>query len=353
MLNAIYTKYLLQFKQPAGTSRGILNTKEIWFIKIWDENNPLVFGLGECAVFRGLSCDDKPDYEVVLNECCNKINDSDFLSEKLIHWPSIRFGIETAILDLKNNGIRILFPSEFVSGTNGIPINGLIWMGSMEFIQQQVKEKLNAGYHCLKFKVGSNKLDEELQLLKILRNEFNPDDLEIRLDANGAFPLDNVQNILEKLSKFTIHSIEQPIKPGNIEFLEQLCKSTPIPIALDEELIGINQLKDKKELITKIRPQYIIVKPALTGGFSGAAEWISIATELNTGWWITSALESNIGLNAIAQWTYTLGVKVVQGLGTGSLFTNNISSPLTINNQQLFININIHWDISTIQFNDK
>lgn len=352
MLHAISEKYLLHFKFPAGTSRGTLNHKETWFVKVWDNTDPLTYGIGECALFRGLSVDDRPDYQNKLKESCEHINHPSLLDKALVQWPSIRFGIETALLDLRQGGSRTLFPSLFTQGRIGIPINGLIWMGSVDFVKKQIGEKLRAGFRCLKMKIGANKLQEELDLLHQIRHEFSPDDLEIRLDANGAFPGSEALQILEQFSVFTIHSMEQPIKAGNLEKLAELCRKSSIPIALDEELIGKNLVEEKRVLLEMVRPQFIIIKPALTGGFTGAMEWINEARALNIGWWITSALESNIGLNAIAQWTYSLDVKVTQGLGTGSLYTNNIPSPLTVKNQEIRMDMDVRWDLSSLKFMD-
>ena len=353
MLRSTYTRYLLLFKFPAGTSRGIMHHKETWFIKVWDDADPSIFGIGECSLFRGLSMDDHRDYEKKLKESSEHINDPNYLNKELIAWPSIRFGIETALLDLKHDGIRVLFPSLFTKGTSGIPINGLIWMGSIDFMKKQIGEKLNAGYRCLKLKVGAMQLQDELELIRLIRHEFSPHALEIRLDANGAFPSNRALEILKYFSEFNIHSVEQPIKVGNPEALSEICNSSPIPIALDEELIGKNTPEEKRKLLSTIKPQYIIIKPALTGGFSGAREWINEAHALNIGWWITSALESNIGLNAIAQWTYSLDVKVTQGLGTGSLYTNNISSPLFVRNQEICLDPDAGWNLSSIKFNEQ
>ena len=353
MLRATYTSYFLQFKFPAGTSRGTLLNKETWFIKVWEESDPTVYGIGECALFRGLSKDDKPEYNDKLKEVCKYINNQQFINKELITWPSIRFGVEAALLDLKHGGNRILYPSMFTQGKAGIPINGLIWMGSAEFVKKQIGEKLNAGFRCLKMKVGAIKLQEELELIKEIRKDFGPQVLEIRLDANGAFPPAEALKILEQFSTYSIHSVEQPIKAGNIEHLTEICGLSPIPIALDEELIDNQMIEDKQQLLTTVKPQYIIVKPALTGGFSGAKEWIELAKAMNIGWWITSALESNVGLNAIAQWTYYLGVNVTQGLGTGSLYSNNFASPLFINNQALQMDTKMGWDLTSIRFNER
>lgn len=350
MLKAAYKKYILEFRLPVGTSRGVLQTKETWFVKVWNEETPTIYGIGECAVFRGLSFDDVSDYEANLKNCCENIHNNDFLKENLVNFPSIRFGIESAIADLNNGGQRILFPTSFTNFLEGIPINGLIWMGKIDFIKEQIREKLDAGYKCLKFKVGALNLADEYELLKNVRSEFSKDKLEIRLDANGSFPINSALEILNEFSKFNVHSIEQPIKPNNIAEMKRICAQSPIPIALDEELIGINSLEGKINLLTEIRPQYIIIKPALVGGFASSQEWIDTANKLNICWWITSALESNVGLNALAQWTKTLPTNMTQGLGTGSLFTNNIPSPLFIKNQQLHYNPEYTWNLSSIKF---
>lgn len=352
MLRSAYTKYLLQFKSPAGTSRGTLRQKETWFVKVWDDVAPAKFGIGECALFKGLSMDDRPEYEDKLKDCCRNVHNDQLSGEDLKLWPSIRFGIETALLDLKQGGTRTLYPSDFTNGIAGIPINGLIWMGSGDFIKKQIGEKLVAGFRCLKIKVGAIQLQEELELLRLIRQEFSPQNLEIRLDANGAFPYSKAVEILEQFSAYTIHSVEQPIKAGNPRWLSEVCKSSPIPIALDEELIGKTTVEEKQELLSLVKPSYIIIKPALTGGFTGAQEWIIEAGARNIGWWITSALESNVGLNAIAQWTYSLNVNVTQGMGTGSLFKNNIVSPLFVKDQELHINNDVTWDLSNIVFNE-
>lgn len=348
MLKANYTKYILHFKLPAGTSRGVLHNKETWFLNVWDDTDPSSFGIGECAVFRGLSTDDRPDYENKLQECCQYIHDPSYVIQELISWPSIRFGVEAALLDLQHGGKRILFHSAFTDGKDGIPINGLIWMGHPDVMKQQVKEKLKAGFRCLKFKVGALQLHEELNILRQVRKEFSRDDLTIRLDANGAFSQSNVWDALNMFATYDIHSIEQPVKAGNWPLLKEICRSSPIPVALDEELIGINNAREKQQLLLLTKPAYIILKPALTGGFTGAMEWINTAEALHIGWWVTSALESNIGLNAIAQWTASLHTDVTQGLGTGGLFTNNIPSPLKIHEQKLWIDQHLKWDVSKI-----
>jgi len=327
-MTATYHKYILNFKQASGTSRGILKTKETWFIILKEEGNQ---GVGECGIFRGLSVDDRPDYEEKLQWVCKNIYlGLDVLLEKFIEFPSIQFGLEMAFKSLESDDMFTLFSSEFTKGKASIPINGLIWMGSESFMKQQIKEKIETGFHCIKVKIGAIDFQTELELLKAIRKEYSVSDIELRVDANGAFSANDALEKLKQLSDFDLHSIEQPIKQGQVENMARLCEQTPLPIALDEELIGVFSVTKKQELLQMIRPQYIILKPSLVGGFHRSDEWIQIAENMNIDWWITSALESNIGLNAIAQYTFTKQSNMYQGLGTGSLFTNNFSSPLQV-----------------------
>jgi len=348
MLKASYTYYILDFRFQAKTSREVMSRKATYFIKVFDDSSPERYGIGECALFRGLSCDDRPDYEAVLAETCKSINNLDI--DRLRDYPSILFGVETALLDLKNGGEHKPFPSAWSQGETEIPINGLVWMGSIDEMQRRIEEKLSSGFRCLKFKIGGADFNRELELLKNVRSRYSADKLEIRLDANGAFSPDNALSRLDHLSKLQIHSLEQPIKAGMISNMERICKESPIPIALDEELIGHNFPEDKYELLSRIKPAYIILKPALCGGFSGAMEWISIAKLLSIGWWATSALESNIGLNAIAQWVSTLNTSMPQGLGTGALYYNNIASPLEQIRDVLIYKPSSHWKIPDLQW---
>jgi len=334
-MTATFKQYLLEFKKPSGTSRGILRTKETFFLEI-EENGKK--GIGECALFRGLSFDDVPEYEEKLSWLCANINqDFEFLKQELKKFPSIWFGYEQAILNLKH-GENIYFPSDFTLGRSSLKINGLIWMGSVEFMQEQIEEKLNQGFDCIKLKIGVDWKSEK-EILQKLRANFPAEQLELRVDANGGFTFEEAKIVLQELSDLRIHSIEQPIKAGNLEEMKNLCAETPTPIALDEELIGITDFNEKKKLLEKIKPRYIILKPALIGGFSGTDEWIFLAEQLNIEWWITSALESNIGLNAIAQFTFTKNPKIPQGLGTGGLFTNNLESTLILQGDQLSFKI--------------
>ncbi|MDO4763412.1 MAG: o-succinylbenzoate synthase [Flavobacteriaceae bacterium] len=325
-MKAKYQKYILNFKQPSGTSRGILTTKETFILEVFDNEKK---GIGECAVFRGLSYDDLPNYEEKLQWLCLNIHrDFEDLKRELLQYPSIIIGLEQALLNLKNDE-GIYFPSPFTEGKEGVLINGLIWMGNEDFMLRQIQEKLSQGFHCIKLKIGVD-WETEKKILQNLRKEFPKEVLELRVDANGAFDFPFVQGVLEDLAKLEIHSIEQPIKAKNWKQMSQLSRNTPIPIALDEDLIGLIHSQQKIELLDEVKPQFIILKPSLCGGFSGSDEWIALAEERNVGWWITSALESNIGLNAIAQYTYTKQNLMPQGLGTGALFTNNFESHLEL-----------------------
>ena len=343
-MTADYKKYILNFKRPSGTSRGVLTEKETWFLKISDGNN---FGIGECGILRSLSYDDRPDYEEKLKWVCENINmGKEMLWEELRDFPSIQFGVEMAFKSLESAHSFELFSSEFSKGKAAIPINGLIWMGDKAFMKKQISEKIDAGFNCIKLKIGAIDFETELDLLKSIRKDFSENEIELRVDANGAFSPATALEKLERLSKFKLHSIEQPIKQGQVSEMAKLCEKTPLPIALDEELIGITNVTEKQKLIQTIQPQYAIFKPSLIGGFKGTSEWKDICEEQNVGWWITSALESNIGLNAIAQWTYTLKPELPQGLGTGGLYTNNFESPLEVENGNIQYNSSKKWEFN-------
>ncbi|MCL6295224.1 o-succinylbenzoate synthase [Jejuia spongiicola] len=338
---ATYHRYILNFKNPSGTSRGVLKTKETWFIVLEHDEKR---GVGECGLFRGLSIDDRPDYEEKLQWVCKHINlGLDVLVKQLIEFPSIQFGLEMAFKSLKSENEFELFPSDFTKSKASIPINGLIWMGSEEFMKQQIKDKISSGFNCIKMKIGAIDFQTEINLIRSIRKEFSSKDIELRVDANGAFSKNEALEKLKVLSEFDLHSIEQPIKQGQIEDMAKLCEVTPLPIALDEELIGVFTVTKKQELLQTINPQYIILKPSLIGGFKGSDDWISMAENQNIGWWITSALESNVGLNAITQYTYSKQSDLPQGLGTGALFTNNFDSPLQVKNGTLQYNDSINW----------
>jgi L-Ala-D/L-Glu epimerase len=343
-MTATYHRYILNFKQPAGTSRGVLKTKETWFIVIRDNDKT---GIGECGLLRGLSVDDVPDYEEKLKYVCANISlGLEKLYSEIKHYPSIQFGLEMAFKSLNSSSPFELFPSDFTQGQDAININGLIWMGDATFMKSQIKEKLIAGFSCLKLKIGAIDFDTELSLLKAIRKEFTVKDIELRVDANGAFAPYEALEKLKKLSQFDLHSIEQPIAVSQWDHMAYLCQQTPIPIALDEELIGVFETTKKEELLKHINPQYIILKPSFIGGFYGTQSWIDEANKLHVGYWITSALESNVGLNAIAQFAYNLNLIMPQGLGTGSLFTNNFDSPLQVKNGKLHYNNLINWNFN-------
>ena len=343
-MKATYQKYILDFKRPSGTSRGVLTQKETWFITLEHKDKT---GIGECGILRGLSIDDVPEYEDILKWTCLNIQlGLDNLLNELIEFPSIQFGLEIAFKSLESKNRFELFPSKFTQNKDSIPINGLIWMGTPEFMSSQIKEKISKGFSCIKLKIGAIDFDTEISLLKLIRKEFSEADIELRVDANGAFNSSEALERLKKLSQFRLHSIEQPMKQGQQEDMAKLCEQTPIPIALDEELLGVFNIRDKAKLLQTINPQYIILKPSFVGGFMGTQQWIDLANKQEIGWWITSALESNIGLNAIAQWTYTLKNKMRQGLGTGSLFSNNFDSPLQVKNGTLHYNNKQIWNVN-------
>ena len=328
---------LLHFKQPAGTSRGIYTTRKIWLIHLSDGQRE---GLGECAPLPDLSCDALPDHEYasILNKVCEDFCQSGEIDyDSLRDYPSMLFGLETALLNLQN-GNR-LFDTAFSRGETGIPINGLVWMGNHDEMLQRLEEKMEKGFRCIKLKIGAIDFDQELDLIRRIRDRFSFHEVELRVDANGAFPYDEALYKLELLSQYNIHSIEQPIRQGQWAYMAELCRESPLPIALDEELIGVNDLAMKHHMLNIIKPRYIILKPSLHGGIAGCREWIATAREMGIGSWITSALESNIGLNAIAQFAssvYGDYITMPQGLGTGQLFIDNIPMPLEIRGDQLW-----------------
>lgn len=337
---ASYKKYTLKFNRPAGTSRGTLTEKESWFIFLHDEPNQPAKAVGECGILKGLSCDDRPEYEEKLKEICENINEPrEALEKKTVDYPSIRFGLEQAFNNYKYENKSLYLPSTFTEGEKSIKINGLIWMGKKEFMLEQIKQKLKNSFTCIKIKIGAIDFDSELECIKYIRSQYGPEDIEIRTDANGAFAVNEAPFKLEQLAKYKIHSIEQPIKSGQIDEMAELCKKNIIPIALDEELIGIHDIESKMQLLSDIKPQYIILKPSLVGGYTACDEWINAAKQNHAGFWITSALESNVGLNAIAQYTAIKGdCEFPQGLGTGGLYTNNLPGPCFIENGRLLFN---------------
>lgn len=321
-----------------------MTEKETWFI-VLEENEKK--GIGECGILRGLSADDRDDYEEKLKWACDNIHLGEAeLWNVLLEFPSIQFGLEMAFQSLKSENPYILFPSDFTNSKSSITINGLVWMGEAAFMKQQIEDKLADGFNCIKLKIGAIDFQKELELLQFIRTHFSPEDIEIRVDANGAFSLSEALDKLNQLNQFQLHSIEQPIKKGNVLEMAKLCQDTPFSIALDEELIGVFAFEEKEKLLQQIKPQYIILKPSFIGGFKGTQEWITLAEKYNIGWWITSALESNIGLNAIAQWTFLQNSKMPQGLGTGALYTNNIDCPLEVKKGELWYSSTKNWESS-------
>lgn len=326
-MRAAYAPYKLRFIAPAVTSRSVMTEKDAYYLKVWNEEDPKRFGIGECALFRGLGADDREGYGNRVEQLCSDINSGRDVGD-LSEWGSILFGWETAVRDLANGGERVPFRSEFACGREEITINGLIWMGSAREMADRIRTKLDAGFRCVKLKIGGIDFDRELELLRYIRERFSADVLELRLDANGAFTPTNALGRLDALAKYGVHSIEQPIRQRQYEEMARICRESPIDIALDEELIGLKQTVAKERMLDEIRPRYVILKPSLCGGFASADEWIRLASRRGIGWWATSALESNIGLNAIAQWVSAYRPRMPQGLGTGMLYTNNVESPL-------------------------
>lgn len=353
-MRAQYSKHILEFINPAGTSRGVLRTKESYFIRVVDDSG-LVIAIGECGILRGLSYDDKPEYERILEKSVSKFNNGDsidLVKLDLIEYPSLRFAWEQVEKGLSNQNLYMHFENDFYSGKKGIEINGLIWMGDYQSMSQQIEAKIEMGFSCLKLKIGAIQFEEEIDLIRKIRNRFSKDDLEIRLDANGAFASENALDFLQQLSQSDIHSVEQPIKPGNWSSMSSICANSSIPIALDEELIGIHSPEVRSEMVNTIRPQYLIFKPSFLGGFEATNEWIELCDSLKIDYWITSALESNIGLNAIAQYAYEKNISIPQGLGTGSLYSNNITSPLEIRGSSIWYNPDLKWDVSMLTWSD-
>jgi o-succinylbenzoate synthase len=350
-LKITYKKHLLEFRFEAGTSRGVMRTHTVYFIKIESMTNNGHFGLGEAAPLPGLSIDFVPNFEEILTKICQKLSIIESISFLDIYqnipevFPTIRFAFETALLDYKYGGIRKIFSNNFFEKNTPIEINGLIWMGDKTLMLSRINEKINEGYTTLKLKIGAIDFEEECTLLETIRKDFSEKKLTIRLDANGAFKPEEALEKLTILAKYNIHSIEQPIMAGQKMTIKSLIEKSPIPIALDEELIGVFGIK-KYKLLAWLKPHYIVLKPSLLGGFEATKEWIQYADNHNIKWWITSALESNIGLNAIAQFTAEFDNELPQGLGTGQLYNNNIPSPLTIVKGKLFYGQNLTWDLA-------
>jgi o-succinylbenzoate synthase len=332
-LKAYWRKHILDFRFIARTSRNEMRTKETWILYV--ENELGQVGLGECSMLRGLSPDDPASFEQKLEILCRQINSGEKV-DSFLDYPAIRMGYEMAMLDLKNGGKQLYFPSDFTGNKRGILINGLIWMADYDSMLMQIQQKIEAGYQVIKLKIGALDFQQELRLIAGIRQQYSKDEIQICVDANGAFVPQEALSKLERLAAYDLHSIEQPIRAGQWKEMASLCKHSPLPVALDEELIGIYSNETRHALLETINPRYIILKPSLLGGFAASEEWIEIAGETNTGWWITSLLESNIGLNAIAQWAARLPLNSHQGLGTGQLYHNNFDSPLYVENGKLY-----------------
>lgn len=342
------TSKLLHFLQPTGTSRGVYNTRLSFYLKLTSDKQPNVVGVGECATLPDLSCDAMPlnEYERKLRTFCDEYERTGVIDyEAMRAYPSMLFGLETAVAQFNAKGSLNFFDTPFGRGEEGIPINGLVWMGTFEEMFERLEAKLKAGFRCIKIKIGAIDFDRELQLIRHIRSTFSRNNVELRVDANGGFTPEEALSRMEALVQYDIHSIEQPIKQHQWTEMARLCAATPLPIGLDEELIGVNERQKKIELLDTIRPQYIVLKPSLHGGMAGTAEWIQLARERNIGSWITSALESNVGLNAIAQLTasiYGTNIRHAQGLGTGQLFADNIEMPLKVIGDKLWIMQQLH-----------
>lgn len=364
-LQATFVKKTFHFGFKARTSRGLMRDKTSWFIRLWDDRDPSAAGLGECGPLPGLSIDARPDLEDVLRATLETINERHLSAEELsgtaflpphvaevvpVEFPAILFGLETAWVDLRHGGKRQLWQNSFSAG-QPIPINGLIWMGDLDFMMNQINQKIAQGFTCIKLKVGGLDFDRECDVLEYIRKRYYKDNITIRLDANGAFKIDEALFKLTELAKFKIQSIEQPIKPG-LEVMEELCRKSPVPVAFDEELIGV-KAGARETLLHRLKPQYIVLKPTLHGGLSGCADWIAIAERLGIGWWITSALESNIGLSAICQFTSNYPITIPQGLGTGAIYTDNIPSPLVAEQGKIFHDQQRLWDTSTLDIGSE
>ncbi|MFC6999784.1 o-succinylbenzoate synthase [Rufibacter roseus] len=345
----------LEFTFNARTSRGAMQTHQAHYLRLHHTKEPQKQGWGECSPLPGLSPDFSPAFTQKLQQLCGYFNSLQIEEieddrkgsywQYLIEWPSICFAWETAWVDYFRGAKRMLYDNPFSRSEQGIKINGLIWMGDAAFMREQIEQKLKQGFSCLKLKIGGLNFEQELNILEEVRKIAGPEELEVRLDANGAFTPEDALKKLEQLARFSIHSLEQPVKPGQQDIMQQICEESPIPIALDEELIGVVNHEDKWKLLRTLQPAYIILKPTLLGGLISTREWIQVADTLQTKWWLTSALESNIGLNAIAQFSQDFDNPLPQGLGTGQLYRNNLKSPLEVRGQELWYNADQEWEL--------
>ena len=334
------TPRTFHFQHPAGTSRGIYTERKSWMLEMTNDDLPGRKGIGECAPLPELSCDDIPEYEKTLRAVCDRFEQEGAIDYPMMRpYPSMLFGLETALLNLQS-GSDILFDNDFSRGKVGITISGLVWMGDYDTMLRRIEEKLQQGFHCIKLKIGAIEFEKELDMVKRIRERFSHHEVQLRVDANGGFTFDEALYKLELLAQYAIHSIEQPIKAKQWGYMAELCRESPLPIALDEELIGINIPEMKAHVLNIIKPAYIVLKPSLHGGMKGVREWVDIANRQGIRSWITSALESNVGLNAVAQLAadiYGTSGIMPQGLGTGQLFTDNIPMRLEVKGEKLYI----------------
>lgn len=349
MIAARWIERTLQPRFELGTSKGPINARTVWYLLAWETDRPDVVGIGEAALFPGHSKEFPADVKTKLIELCADTSDwQRRLTTDLVDVPSVRFAVEQCLRDLDVSGTKQLFPSAFTLGQRSIPINGLVWMGDKATMKQRIREQIEKGFTTVKMKIGAIGIDDELELLRSVRAEFDANTITLRVDANGAFNARQAPDILKRLADLEVHSIEQPIAPGLYEIMAELCERSPVPIALDEDLIGLNTRDAKVDLLDNVKPPYIVIKPSLVGGWAATQEWIDLAKARNINWWITSALESSIGLNAIAQYTATLNVQLPQGLGTGGVYTNNIPSPLLAERGALHFRPEVGWDLSSL-----
>ncbi|MBK9147874.1 MAG: o-succinylbenzoate synthase [Flavobacteriales bacterium] len=349
MIKARWIERTLQPRFELGTSKGPIHARTVWYLIAWNEEAPELKGIGEATLFPGHSKEFPADVKLKLTELCERTSDwQERLNGDLVDVPSVRFAVEQCLRDLQAGGTKTLFPSAFTLGKQGIPINGLVWMGNKATMKQRIKEQIESGFTTLKMKIGAIGIDDELELLRAVRKEHSAEEITLRVDANGAFSAQQAPDVLKRLAELQVHSIEQPVPPGLYEVMEELCATTPVPIALDEDLIGLNTHDAKVDLLDHVKPQHIVIKPSLVGGWDSTNDWITLADQRGIGWWITSALESSIGLNAIAQFTATLNVSSAQGLGTGKVYTNNIPSPLLAEKGLLRYRPEEAWDLSML-----
>lgn len=346
MIAARWIERTLEPRFELGTSKGPINARTVWYLLAWHTERPVVIGIGEAALFPGHSKEFPADVKTKLIELCADTSDwQRRLSTDLVDVPSVRFAVEQCLRDLEVSGTKQLFPSDFTLGQRAIPINGLVWMGDKATMKQRIREQIDKGFTTVKMKIGAIGIDDELELLNAVRKEYDARTISLRVDANGAFDQRAVRDVLHRLAELEVESIEQPIAPGLYEAMAELCADTPIPIALDEDLIGLNHVDHKRDLMETVKPQHIVIKPSLVGGWAAAQEWIDLAQQRGIGWWVTSALESSIGLNATAQWTAMLPIDRPQGLGTGSVYANNIPAPLEVKEGGLWYRPESGWDL--------